>query len=102
MRINTAALSRATIGTISAVTLITIIAELSKPFKTLLTNFSGNHWVAKSSISIILFAVLYLLLPKVMADKNEVQKETTRVIATTIIAGFALLLFFVWHFVTEA
>ncbi|MBI5398517.1 hypothetical protein HZB03_03565 [Candidatus Woesearchaeota archaeon] len=102
MNINITALSRATVGTLTSVTFITIIAELSKPFKTILTNLSGHHWVSKGIISISLFVLLYLLLSKVLTDKADVQKETKYVIVTTILAGLALGLFFVWHFLTEA
>lgn len=102
MTINTTALSRSTIATIVLIDVLTIAGEIFKPFKTLLTNGTGHHWVTKSIASLLFFLLLYAVLTRVHEDTQDAERQTRAVLVTTLVNGLALLAFFVWHFLTES
>ena len=94
---NIKAISISTCTVIVVVTFLTIISELSSPFKSFLASLTGHHWVTKSVISVVLFFVLYFLLSKV-EDNLDVLKEATIVIIVTILGSLTIFGFYVWHF----
>ena len=95
MKFNIKALTISTIITVMAITLITIIGELSEPFKNLLKDISGHHWLTKSIFSLILFIALYFLFLKI---KDYKEYNTKDVVITVVLSSLALFLFFTWHF----
>ncbi len=100
MKFNIKALAISTIVTTIAVTLITLIGELSEPFKNLLKNISGHHWTTKSIFSLILFIGLYFLLLRIK-DYKDYKNMSRDVAITVILSCLALFLFFTWHFFSK-
>ncbi|OGF68945.1 hypothetical protein A3H65_00565 [Candidatus Giovannonibacteria bacterium RIFCSPLOWO2_02_FULL_45_14] len=86
--------------TIIAVVAMTIGAELSPAFKNWLAGFTGHHWVTKSWISILVFALLFCVIR--FAGKSASESQTKRALITLEIAtalGFlAILGFYVYEF----
>jgi hypothetical protein len=87
--------------TIAVIALMTIISEIAKPFKDLLTSVPpvSHHWVTKGIISVILFAVLYFVFGKVFEEKKsgEIEGAMSTVIVT-IVSGLAILIFYILHY----
>lgn len=74
--------------------LSTIVGEIYKPFKESLAGLTGHHWTSKSLISIILFVVIIVLLPK---EKINVSSAADS-ISKSIVSGVVLLsLFYTLH-----
>jgi len=67
---NIKSLAWSTLLTIIFSTGITLLGELSKPFKDLLTSLSGHHWVTKSIAILIFFAIMYFLLRNLKEEKD--------------------------------
>jgi hypothetical protein len=91
---NSKALIRAAAITIAWVAVATIGSELSAAFKQLLTSIGGHHWIGKSILSAVLFVLSYLSLLKVSDDKLSLR-DTTLLIGTVMVAGLAILIFYV-------
>ena len=88
--------------TIAVVTIVTIGAELSAEFKTLLAGFTGHHWVTKSVLSVIVFVLFYgifLLMGKSVSSK-ETKTALLLLQIVTILGFFLILGFYVYHFFT--
>lgn len=87
-------------SSIFVVTAVTIIAELSAPFKDGLKSFTGHHWVTKSWLSVIVFALAFLAIyaftkkPKTSRVRHALQLLLAFLIGGTLI----LLGFFVFEF----
>ena len=88
--------------TIAVVTIVTIGAELSAEFKTLLAGFTGHHWVTKSWLSVIIFALffgLFWFMEKSVSPAKA--KRALSILQVVTIVGFFLILgFYVYHFFT--
>ncbi len=95
---NIKALTRSTIATIVLIVFMTVIAELSIPFKTLLANLAGHHWTAKGVISLAFFAITYFALSMTYKNDGDVKKETYYVASATVICGLVIFFFFVWEY----
>ena len=93
---NTKALTRAAALTIALIAVATIGSELSAPFKQLLSSIGGHHWVGKSVLSLIFFAVLYAVFSK-LSDDSFSLKDTWLLIGSVVISGLAILIFYVLH-----
>ena len=82
------------------VTALTIAGELAPVIKSALKAITGQGWVTKGLVGLILFVVLTTLL-------TSRQKEGDRaaaahiygLIVTAVVCGAVLSLFFVFHFV---
>lgn len=94
---NSKALTRAAAVTIAWVAVVTIFSELSGSFKALLSSIGGHHWIGKSVLSLVLFGLLYLVLSKFGDDKLSLR-DTWWLIATVVISGLAILIFYLLHF----
>ena len=93
---NPKALTRAAAVTIAWIAFATIFSELSASFKQLLTSIGGHHWIGKSLLSIVFFGLLYLVFSK-FADDDLSLKDTWWLIATVVLSGLAILIFYVLH-----
>lgn len=89
--------------TIIVVVAMTIVAELSVPFKNWLAGFTGHHWVTKSLVSILLFVLLFGFFRFVGKPANESQTRkvlfTLQVIA--IVGFLAILGFYTYEFLAH-
>ncbi len=96
------ALAHATSWTIVLVAVLTIWSELSPTFKDWLAGIAGHHWVTKGIFSIIFFALVYgfgsYLGPKMCPGELDVKKAGLWVVASTVISGLAIFMFYIWHF----
>jgi|SRR3989344_3338798 len=86
--------------TILTVTAITVAAELSAEFKNWLAGFSGHHWVTKSYISLIVFALFFVFF---FSSKKSVSDDETRkllaVLQVFAVLGFIVVLaFYIYEF----
>jgi len=82
----------------------TIYSELSAPFKDWLTNFTGHHWVTKSWMTVILFAVFYAIFRfsfKAVTDSQT--RQALWALFFVVIAGTAIIFgFYVYEFFGHA
>lgn len=93
---NSKALVRATALTIALVAVVTIGSELSHTFKRLLSSIGNHHWMGESVLSVVLFALLYLVLSKV-TDQRLALRDTGLLIGTVLISGLSILIFYAVH-----
>jgi len=93
---NSKALIRAAAVTIALIAVATIGSELSSGFRQLLSTIGGHHWIGKSVLSVVFFALLYLSFSK-LSDDRFAFRDTGLLIATVIISGLAILGFYVMH-----
>ena len=98
MKINGTALIRSTIGVIWLIVGMTLLSEVSEPFKLFLVQVGGHHWIGKSIIATVAFIVLYLLFIKSRESKS-ILGEVLFVVGSVVLGGSIIFLFFVWHFV---
>lgn len=86
--------------TVAVIVVVTIGAELSAAFKTWLAGFTGHHWVTKSLLSLIVFAVFYFVFR--MIGKSASAEKTRRALVLlqiAVILGFAAILgFYIYEF----
>lgn len=92
-------MSFATIVTIIAITLITIVAEFSEGFKNALKAVTGHHWITKSALAFVLFFAVYFFVKK-SDDKVDALAESWHVIWVTLLASLVLFVFYLWHFLS--
>ena len=90
----------AAITSIIFVVLITIAAEVSPALKTILKNMTGHHWVSKSVLDIIVFAIAY---PMVYATHRDASDGSVAIhlwvlIACVIVGTLLITGFFVRHY----
>lgn len=98
MKMNSKALIIATVGVIWLIVGMTLLTELSVPFKDLLVRFAGHHWVGKSLVAVIAFSGIYLL----SQDKEEsadVLKGAYAVVGSVVLGGLIIFSFFLYSFV---
>ena len=87
--------------TIVTVVAITTLGELSVPFKNWLTGFTGHHWVTKSWISLLVFAVCFCVfrITKKTVSASQTSKALFALEAITILGFLAILGFYVYEFI---
>ena len=79
---------------------MTIYSELSVGFKNALKSFSGHHWTTKSIVTIALYVVallIFFFIYKTPSDM-QVKKSVRRLIIYAMLGAFAILGFFIWHY----
>ncbi|OGN07440.1 MAG: hypothetical protein A2669_01845 [Candidatus Yanofskybacteria bacterium RIFCSPHIGHO2_01_FULL_48_25b] len=84
--------------TIIIVTLTTISADLYPPFKNWLASLTGHHWVTKSWLAVILFAVLFLIFRRQNVSVGKIKKSLTALNITAILGFAAILFFYIYEF----
>lgn len=86
--------------TIATVTAITIGAELSVPFKNWLAAFTGHHWITKSWISVLVFALFFGIFRSAGKSANESRtRKALLVLEIFAVLGFLIILgFYVYEF----
>ncbi len=98
-KINIRAIILSSIVVVIATTLITILGELLKPFKDLLTIPTGHHWVTKSILAFLIFIILIFIFGKEIKDRKEdLWKEVKLLSIIITVSTLALFIFFVLHF----
>ena len=95
---NIKAISISGMATTVVITLLTIIGEIAHPLKDVLAAMTGNHWVSKSIIGMVLFLVLMLILGyTTKADNKNSAKYIWGVFWVTLAASFAMFVYFIIH-----
>ncbi len=86
--------------TILTVTVVTIYSELYTQFKNWLASFTGHHWVTKSYMSLIVFALFYILLfsVKQSVSSQDTRKALVIMQVVTILGFISILGFYVYEF----
>ena len=86
--------------TIVVVVTMTIGAELSVPFKNWLTGFTGHHWVTKSWISVLVFALFFCVLRFLGKPVGESQTRKALIVlqAVAVLGFLAILGFYIYEF----
>lgn len=97
IKIHSTAITRSTVATIALIVAMTVASELSKVFKAFLADFTGHHWVTKGVFSIIFFILSYFVFKKLFKDSDD-SKEILYVVASSIIGGLAIFMFYLWEF----
>lgn len=86
--------------TIIVVVAMTISAELSVPFKNWLAGFSGHHWVTKSWISALMFALFFCafrFLGKPVGE-SQTKKALIALQVASLLGFLAILGFYIYEF----
>ena len=94
---NPKALTRAAAVTIAWIAVATIYSELSSSFKELLASIGGHHWIGKSVLSLVVFGMLYGAFAMFGNDRFSLR-DTWWLIATVVLSGLAIVIFYVLHF----
>jgi|SRR3989338_4414420 len=97
MKLNSTALLRSTTWVIWFIVAVTLLSEISAPFKAFLTALAGHHWIGKSIVSTAAFALLYLFFSR-MEESENVLKGVWYVAGSVILGGLIIFSFFLWHF----
>ena len=98
MKVHEKALLRSTYLTMWFIVAMTIWAELSAPFKGFLTGVLGHHWITKGVFALVFFILLYAVMSR-QKDNADIKKETNFAVASAVLGGLAIFLFYVWHFI---
>jgi hypothetical protein len=79
---------------------ITVWAELAPGLKNWLKDFSGHHWLSKSILMLVVyalgFAAFYVLNKR--SVYFDLRKDLRNLVVLTVLGTAAILGFFVWHF----
>jgi len=97
MKINPSSLVISTIATIILIAVMTVVAEMYSPFKTMLANMAGHHWVSKGIISLVFFAIVYFAFIKKELATNAVN-QALYVLISVVLSGAAIFVFYILHF----
>ncbi len=93
------ALAHAGMAAAVFVVLSTIASELSPPFKAFLVSIFSHHWIAKSVLSIVVFAIAYYWQKdRVSSAKVDLLALAWRVAAVAVLSGAVIFVFFLWEF----
>lgn len=73
---------------------------ISAAFKTWLAGFTGHHWVTKSLLSLIIFAVFYFAFRVIRKSASEIgTRRALMLLQMAVILGFAAILgFYIYEF----
>lgn len=96
MKCNINAIAKSTIGVVWIVVAMTILSEISAPFKGILVAFAGHHWTAKSLLSVLVFIVMYFLLRKTDETKN-LAMYVYGALLSVVLGGLIILSFFIFE-----
>lgn len=90
----------AAVKTIFTITVVTLVAELSVPFKDWLKSITGHHWITKSWLSVIVFILTFLIVYALIKNPSASRvKHALNLLFASLLAGsFILLGFFIFEF----
>jgi hypothetical protein len=97
MKLNSTALIRSTIATVWLVVGMTLLSEVSAPFKSFLVMVGTHHWIGKSILAAIAFVLCYLLFRK-SEESQSILKGALFVVGSVVLGGLVIFGFFVLHF----
>ncbi len=88
------------IVSIIAVTAVTIAGELSELFKNWLKGLTGHHWITKSWLSLIVFALGYAIVRAAVRepDAHRVRRMLRTLIVFVFLGVAALFILFFWEY----
>lgn len=96
------ALSLATILTITAIVVMTLVAELSGGFKGFLTGLTGHHWVSKGLLALGIFLVTWLTSPLGLKEEPQrVRAWALAVVGVCLLGILIISLFYIVHFLSS-
>lgn len=87
------------IATVWVIVGITLYSEMSDSFHTFLTNLTWHHWVSKSIIAIVLFALLSMIF-KGSEDSESVLKSSKFLVVSVVLGGLIIFGYFVFHYMS--
>ena len=95
--------------TITVIGTMIIVHEESGPFKDLLNLLTGHHWLTKSVLSVILFAVAVLLLRRLfrnqriarIARADNIWLWTLLTVAVTGLMTVGAIALYIVHYLTR-
>lgn len=91
----------ATILVVILVVKLTILGELSEPFKAWLKDISGHHWVTKGIFAVTLYILAFLLLAffvRPLGNERFLKPLLRLTVGAAFLGTCVLLGFFTWHF----
>lgn len=93
----------AAVKSIFVTIIITIAAEFSAPFKAWLKAFTGHHWITKSWLSVIVFALAFFIVYVLVKNPSTVRvKRALNLLLASLLTGSVILLgFFIFEFYTR-
>lgn len=97
MKINSTALIRSTVAATWLIVGMTLLSEVSAPFKSFLIQVGSHHWIGKSIIAAAAFAVLYVLLRR-SGESRGILRGVLLVVGSVVLGGSVIFLFFVRDF----
>lgn len=94
------ALAKASITTFIFITASTLLSELSADFKSLLVKYFSHHWIAKSVLSVVIFALVYYYFSTRKGNPNQhvdALSLAKQVALYAVLAGIIIFGFFAWE-----
>ncbi|MEK7538220.1 MAG: hypothetical protein AAB552_00070 [Patescibacteria group bacterium] len=76
---------------------LTIVGELWAPLKNTLKSIFTHHWLGKSALSIIFFAVIFLIRSNMHADMTKLPRKIYAAVWISALSAFAMTAFFIAH-----
>lgn len=77
---------------------LTVLSEVSKPFKGFLAGITGHHWVTKSVVAVLFFVFIYFGLSKNVKDTKDFWKEAKTLTMVVVLGILVIFVFYVLHF----
>jgi hypothetical protein len=93
------ATAKASIAAFIFIAVSTILSEISADFKSLLVRFFTHHWIAKSVLSVVVFALVYYYYSTRKGNPNQhvdAMAMAKQVAIAAILAGLVIFGFFLW------
>ena len=94
------AMAKASMAAFIFIAAATMLAELSAGFKGFLTTTFGHHWVGKSILSIVVFALVYYYFSSHKGNPNQhvdAMATAKQVALVAVLAGLVVFGFYLWE-----
>ena len=99
MKINSNSVIKSTVTVIWLIVAMTLLSEVSGPFKSLLIQIGSHHWIGKGIVSMVVFVVTYLLFSK-SKEPESILSGAIAVVGSAVFGALIIFGFFIWHFVS--
>ena len=94
-------INASTVGAIYSIwtsVVVTIYAEFNLGFKDMLKSFTGHHWVTKSWLAVLIFALIFLVYYFAVNNPNKYKTNLVLLNFSAILGALAIFGFYVWHY----
>jgi hypothetical protein len=97
MSLSVRGVSWATVLTMLLITIMTVWSELDNAFKGMLVGMTGHHWVTKSVLSMVFFAVASVILGSAVKE-SDIKRTALYVSGFAVLFSAAIFVFYIYEF----